>query len=47
MRDNPFKKGNYWYWFDETGDLSKPYPDRASALYDLNRYIAYLNGEPL
>lgn len=43
---NPFEWNGKWFWYDETGDRSKPYPSQRAALTDLLRYMKYLEEGP-
>lgn len=47
LQQNPFKAINGWYWLDETGDTTGPYPSQMDALRDLLDYVDYLNHGPL
>lgn len=45
---NPCERAGSWYWFDETGEESSPYPNRIEAEIDLLLYCQWLNtGEDL
>lgn len=53
VRQNPFKEYDpetgrmWWKWIDETGDIHhKRYDNQLDALYDLLKYIKYLNHGP-
>uniref|UniRef100_A0A6M3LSL7 Uncharacterized protein n=1 Tax=viral metagenome TaxID=1070528 RepID=A0A6M3LSL7_9ZZZZ len=43
--DNPFFKDGKWFWYDEAGDLSKPYDTKKEAAKALSDYASWLDGE--
>lgn len=45
-RQNPFQHAGLWYFYDETGDTSKPYPSQRAALRALLGYMKYLEDGP-
>lgn len=41
-RPDPYERGGCWFWYDETGDESGPYPTERAARMDLLKYARYL-----